>query len=76
MSSPAPAELEARYTWGGDEFLFVEVSESMSLAANFRVMSIAEKLADLEAARHRRYLPCQRLAAGEVRSRRPAAVEP
>lgn len=36
---------EARYTWGGDEFLFVEVSESMSLVANFKVMSIATKLA-------------------------------
>ena len=48
MSSPAPAQLEARYTWGGDEFLFVEVSEAMSLAANFRVMSIAEKLSELE----------------------------
>ena len=35
MSSPEPAVLEARYTWGGDEFLFVEVAESMSLAANF-----------------------------------------
>ncbi|MFP3548464.1 carboxyltransferase domain-containing protein, partial [Rhizobium sp. SIMBA_035] len=39
---------EARYTWGGDEFLFVEVDESMSLAANFKVMSIARKLADAE----------------------------
>ena len=48
MSSPAPAVLEARYTWGGDEFLFVEVSESMSLAANFRVMSIAAKLSAME----------------------------
>ena len=37
MSSPEPAVSEARYTWGGDEFLFVEVAESMSLAANFRV---------------------------------------
>jgi urea carboxylase len=40
--------LEARYTWGGDEFLFVEVSESMSLAANFRVMSIAAKLSAMQ----------------------------
>lgn len=48
MSSPAPASQEARYTWGGDEFLFVEVSESMSLAANFRVMSIAAKLSAME----------------------------
>lgn len=48
MSSPATAAQEARYTWGGDEFLFVEVSESMSLAANFRVMSIAAKLSAME----------------------------
>ena len=34
----------ARYTWGGDEFLFVEVSEAMSLPANFKVMSIAGRL--------------------------------
>ena len=26
-SSPEPAVLEARYTWGGDEFLFVEVAD-------------------------------------------------
>lgn len=36
----------ARYTWGGDEFLFVEVDEAMSLAANFRVTSIAHALAE------------------------------
>lgn len=48
MSSPATTSMEARYTWGGDEFLFVEVSEAMSLAANFKVMSIAEKLAAAE----------------------------
>ena len=48
MSSPEPAVLEARYTWGGDEFLFVEVSESMSLAANFRVMSIAARLSAMQ----------------------------
>ena len=48
MSSPATAAQEARYTWGGDEFLFVEVSESMGLAANFRVMSIAARLSALE----------------------------
>lgn len=48
MSSPETASMEARYTWGGDEFLFVEVSEAMSLAANFKVMSIAEKLASAD----------------------------
>lgn len=44
MSGAESTLQEARYTWGGDEFLFVEVSESMSLAANFKVMSIAAKL--------------------------------
>ena len=34
----------ARYTWGGDEFLFVEISEAMSLAANFKSNSMATKL--------------------------------
>jgi urea carboxylase len=38
----------ARYTWGGDEFLFVEIDEAMSLAANLRAMSIARGLADTE----------------------------
>jgi urea carboxylase len=43
MSTQA-LEREARYTWGGDEFLFVEVDEAMSLAANFKVMTLASKL--------------------------------
>jgi urea carboxylase len=47
MTSPSTAAAQqARYTWGGDEFLFVEVSEAMSLAANFKVMSLASKLSD------------------------------
>lgn len=45
MSSEAAVLPGARYTWGGDEFLFVEVSEAMSLPANFKVMSIAGRLA-------------------------------
>lgn len=36
----------ARYTWGGDEFLFVEIDEAMSLAANMRAMSIARGLTE------------------------------
>lgn len=36
----------ARYTFGGDEFLFVEISESMNLGANLQVMSIARGLRD------------------------------
>lgn len=34
----------ARYTFGGDEFLFIEIDEAMSLAANIRAMSIARGL--------------------------------
>lgn len=34
----------ARYTWGGDEFLFVEIDEGMSLEANFISNSIANAL--------------------------------
>ncbi|KRE74482.1 5-oxoprolinase subunit B family protein [Arthrobacter sp. Soil762] len=34
----------ARYTWGGDEFLFIEIDESMSLAANFKANSMASSL--------------------------------
>lgn len=37
-------QLRARYTWGGDEFLFVEISEEMSLEANFIANSIANAL--------------------------------
>ncbi len=45
MTAGAPSiPGSARYTWGGDEFLFVEVDEAMSLAANFRVMSMAKTL--------------------------------
>lgn len=35
---------QARYTWGGDEFLFVEITEGMSLEANFISNSIANAL--------------------------------
>ncbi|MET1034957.1 MAG: carboxyltransferase domain-containing protein [Arthrobacter sp.] len=46
-ASEATAELgPARYTWGGDEFLFVEIAEAMSLQAYFKVMSMATVLAD------------------------------
>ncbi|GAA2004211.1 allophanate hydrolase subunit 1 [Brevibacterium samyangense] len=50
MTTPAGASAtvlpKARYTFGGDEFLFVEVSEAMSLAANFRATLIAKGIAD------------------------------
>jgi urea carboxylase len=34
----------ARYSWGGDEFIFVELAEEMSLTANFRAMAITTSL--------------------------------
>lgn len=36
----------ARYTWGGDESLFVEIDEAMSLGANLRAMTIVRGLLD------------------------------
>ena len=46
MTTEAAVLPGARYTWGGDEFLFVEVSEAMSLPANFKVMTIAGRLTE------------------------------
>lgn len=37
-------EAQGRYTWGGDEFLFVEIAEGMSLEANFISNSVANAL--------------------------------
>jgi urea carboxylase len=34
----------ARYSWGGDEHVFVELAEEMSLRANFRAMAITKLL--------------------------------
>ena len=44
MSENLVTTTAARYTWGGDEFLFVEISEDMSLAANFTANSMAAAL--------------------------------
>ncbi len=43
-STTAHATTTARYTWGGDEFLFVEITEEMSLESNFISNSIAAAL--------------------------------
>lgn len=37
-------EQGSRYTWGGDEFLFVEIAREMSLEANYIATSIAHAL--------------------------------
>src|SRR3712207_9386688 len=34
----------SRYSWGGDEHLVVQVSEEMSLEANFSVMAVTDLL--------------------------------
>ena len=44
MSQVSQQTDAARYTWGGDEFLFVEIAESMSLTANFTANAMATKL--------------------------------
>lgn len=36
--------MSARYTWGGDEHLFVEIAEEMSLEASFRATAIVTAL--------------------------------
>nr|WP_042178263.1 carboxyltransferase domain-containing protein [Kibdelosporangium sp. MJ126-NF4]CEL13076.1 Allophanate hydrolase 2 subunit 1 [Kibdelosporangium sp. MJ126-NF4]CTQ98763.1 Allophanate hydrolase 2 subunit 1 (EC 3.5.1.54) [Kibdelosporangium sp. MJ126-NF4] len=46
MSALEVLPAHARYTWGGDEFLFVEIAEEMSLAANLRAMAIARGLTE------------------------------
>ncbi len=35
---------QARYSYGGDEYVFVELAEAMSLKVNFRAMAITNKL--------------------------------
>ena len=47
MSRSVETELpQARYSYGGDEYVFVELSEAMSLKVNFRAMAITNKLRD------------------------------
>lgn len=42
------SHFETRYSHGGDEFIFVEMDEAMSLDANFRAMSITRTLKEKE----------------------------
>lgn len=50
MTEPMTRDFSARYTWGGDEFLFVEINEAMSLTANFTSNAMAAHLAADEVA--------------------------
>lgn len=45
MNTIDDAATGARYTWGGDEFLFIEIAEAMSLVANFTSTAMAARLA-------------------------------
>lgn len=47
MTSGSRVSTPARYSFGGDEFLFVEVTPDMSLAANFRVTRMAGRISEL-----------------------------
>jgi urea carboxylase len=44
MTTTAEGVRGTRYSWGGDDAVFVELDEAMSLEANFRVMAITRKL--------------------------------
>lgn len=46
MSDDRTLAHPARYTWGGDESLFVEINEAMSLGANFTANAMAARLAE------------------------------
>jgi urea carboxylase len=46
MTTTAESVRGARYSWGGDDHVFVELDEAMSLQANFRVMAITRTLRD------------------------------
>jgi urea carboxylase len=44
MGSTSREVSEARYSYGGDEYVFVELDEAMSLQVNFRAMAITNRL--------------------------------
>ena len=44
MTAASPLPTQARYSFGGDEHLFVEISEEMSLPAFFKGMAICNEL--------------------------------
>ena len=62
-----------RYSFGGDEHIFVECDEEMSLEAFFKSLSITKAVREAQITRRDRDLPGQRLASDQVRSRRDQA---
>lgn len=46
MSEPTGQAAPARYSWGGDDSVFVELDEAMSFQANFRATAISRLLVE------------------------------
>ena len=65
--------MKNRYSFGGDEHIFVEVDEEMSLEAFFKSLSMTNAVRDAKITRRHRDLPGQRLLPDQVRSRRDRA---
>ncbi len=50
MTTTAESARGTRYSWGGDDHIFVELDEEMSLQKNFQVMAITRKLREQQLA--------------------------
>ncbi len=61
--------MSIRYSFGGDEHVFVEVDEEMSLQAFFTSLSMTNAVRESRIAGRHRDLPGQRLLPDQVRSR-------
>ncbi len=68
--------MTARYSFGGDEHIFVEVSEEMSLDAFFKSLFLCRALKESAHRGRDRDLSGQRVASGQVQPRRHRAGRP
>ena len=71
MEGPSP--MKTRYSYGGDEHIFVECDEEMSLEAFFKSLSMTNAVKKARHQGRHRNLPGQRLLPDQVRSRRDQA---
>ena len=62
-------QMSIRYSFGGDEHVFVEVDEEMSLQAFFKSLSMTNAVRDSRISGRHRDLPGQRLVPDQVRPR-------
>ena len=65
--------MKTRYSYGGDEHIFVEVDEEMSLEAFFKSLSMTTAVKESRDQGRHRDLPGQRLVPDQVRSGRDQA---